>query len=34
VLAADGVIGIIGDERIHGRVQGAVAAAQAAHTDP
>jgi SulP family sulfate permease len=33
VLAADGVIDMIGDDRIHGRVQGAVAAAQAAHTD-
>jgi anti-anti-sigma factor len=31
VLAADGVIDLIGQDRIHGRVQGAVAAAQAAH---
>ena len=30
VLAADGVIDLIGHDRIHGRVQGAVAAAQAA----
>jgi sulfate permease, SulP family len=34
VLAADGVIDLIGPDRIHGRVQGAVAAAQAAHADP